>query len=218
MITRFIALAVSVLLLAGSAPAQTAAELLQKGIYTLQTAGKADEAIELYRQAAKAAGADRATAARAQMMIVSAMIQKGDFNGASREFGALTQNYSDQKDLMASMGSIFFGPCGRPRDPPRIRHAGAAYSWNVERRGLQGHGHRRRNPYPTGLVVRGRQPLIRQWQCGVFQLRLAELFRLDEHGSQSTRRRFSIVAAGRRLQAAPTPARRGRELPHPAGQ
>jgi hypothetical protein len=107
MIRRFIALMVSVLFLAASAPAQTAAELLQKGIYRQQTAGKADEAIELYRQAANAAGADRATAARAQMMIVSAMIQKGDFNGASREFGTLTQNYSDQKDLMASMGSLF---------------------------------------------------------------------------------------------------------------
>ena len=107
MAPKLVALTASFVFLAGSSQAQTAAELLQKGIYTQQTAGRADEAIELYRQASDAAGADRATAARAQMMIVSAMIQKGDFDGASREFTTLAQNYSDQKDLMTAIGSLF---------------------------------------------------------------------------------------------------------------
>ncbi len=103
---RFTVLAASILLLAGIAPAQTAAELLQKGIYTQQTAGKVDDSIDIYRQAITAAGTDRAVAARAQMMIVSAMIQKGDFSGAAREFSMFTANYSDQKDLMSSTSSL----------------------------------------------------------------------------------------------------------------
>src|ERR1035438_5296915 len=97
---RFTVLAASILFLAGIASAQTAAELLQKGIYTQQTAGRVDDSIDIYRQAITAAGTDRAVAARAQMMIVSAMIQKGDFSGAAREFSMFTANYSDQKELM----------------------------------------------------------------------------------------------------------------------
>ena len=107
MMLRLATLTTTVLFLAATAPAQTAAELLQKGMYTQQTAGKIDDAIEVYRQAVATAGADRTTAGRAQVMIVGAMIQKGDFGGAAREFRTLAQGYSDQKDLMSAMGSMF---------------------------------------------------------------------------------------------------------------
>ena len=53
---RFTVLAASILFLAGIASAQTAAELLQKGIYTQQTAGRVDDSIDIYRQAITAAG------------------------------------------------------------------------------------------------------------------------------------------------------------------
>ena len=82
MMFRLAALAaVVVLLLATVGSAQTAAELLQKGIYAHQTAGNADGAIEIYRQVIGMAGVDRAMAARAQMQLVSAFLQKGDFPG-----------------------------------------------------------------------------------------------------------------------------------------
>ena len=63
MFIRFVVvamLAVSLLPTAGSA--QTAAELLEKGIYTQQTAGNLDGAIQIFQQVLAMPGADRATA------------------------------------------------------------------------------------------------------------------------------------------------------------
>ena len=104
MMFRLAALAaVVVLLLATVGSAQTAAELLQKGIYAQQTAGNADGAIEIYRQVIGMAGVDRAMAARAQMQLVSAFLQKGDFSGAAREFDTLALTYGDQKEVVSAM-------------------------------------------------------------------------------------------------------------------
>lgn len=105
MIARFIvtaALAAS--LTATSAVAQSAADLLQKGIYTQETAGDADGAIQIYRQVIGSAGVTRAMAAQAQSQIVGALLQKGDLAGASREFGTLAREYADQKDLVSKLG------------------------------------------------------------------------------------------------------------------
>jgi hypothetical protein len=104
MILRLAALAaVAVLLPATVGSAQTAAELLQKGIYTQQTAGDVDGAIQVYRQVVGMTGVDRALAARAQMQLVSAFLQKGDFPGAAREFTTLAVNYGDQKEVVSAM-------------------------------------------------------------------------------------------------------------------
>jgi hypothetical protein len=94
--------AVAVLPLATVGSAQTAAELLQKGIYAQQTAGDVDGAIQVYRQVVGMTGVDRALAARAQMQIVSALLQKGDMASASREFNTLEIRYSDQRELIAA--------------------------------------------------------------------------------------------------------------------
>jgi hypothetical protein len=91
------------LLFSHGGTAQTASELLQKGIYTQNTAGQPDEAIAIYRQVIASAGADRATAARAQMLIVAACLGKGDLTGAAREFNILTTNYGDQKDAISTV-------------------------------------------------------------------------------------------------------------------
>ncbi len=97
--------AVAGLLFSQGGAAQTASELLQKGIYTQRTAGHADEAVSIFRQVIAGAGADRATAARAQMLIVSAYLGKGDVAGASREFSILTTNYGDQKDAISAVAA-----------------------------------------------------------------------------------------------------------------
>lgn len=107
MIIKFTAFAATAMLfLATPGSAQTAAESLQKGIYTQETAGDVDGAIQIYRGVIATAGADRATAGRAQMQLVGAFLQKGDFAGASREFNTLMLGYSDQKELLSSMSSV----------------------------------------------------------------------------------------------------------------
>jgi hypothetical protein len=89
-------------LLATAGSAQTAAELLQKGIYTQQTAGDVDGAIKIYQQVIGMAGVDHAIAARAQMQLVSAFLQKGDLPAAARELTTLRLNYGDQKEVVAA--------------------------------------------------------------------------------------------------------------------
>lgn len=99
--------AISLLLLATVGSSQTNSELLQKGIYTQRTVGDFDGAIAIYRQMIANSGADRATAARAQMLIVGAYLGKGDFNAAAREFTTLTTNYGDQKEAISAVTSAF---------------------------------------------------------------------------------------------------------------
>jgi hypothetical protein len=103
MFIRFVAVAMLALsLLATASSAQTAAELLQKGIYTQQTAGDVDGAVKIYQQVIGMAGVDHAIAARAQMQIVTAFLQKGDLPRAARELTTLRLNYGDQKEVVAA--------------------------------------------------------------------------------------------------------------------
>lgn len=103
MIAKFIAAAtLAASLIAVSAGAQTAAELLQKGVYT-QTAGDADGAIRIYRQAIASPGVTHEVEAEAQAHIVSALLQKGDLAGAGREFGKLAHDYADQEKVVTPM-------------------------------------------------------------------------------------------------------------------
>jgi hypothetical protein len=83
--------------------AQPASDLLQKGIYTQRTVGDYNGAIALYRQVIANSGADRATAVRAQMLIVGAYLAKGDLDTAGREFNTLTSNYGDQKETISAV-------------------------------------------------------------------------------------------------------------------
>jgi hypothetical protein len=124
MISRFIATtAIALSLLAASGFAQTAAELFQKGIYTQQTAGDADAAVQIYRQVIASAGTQRGLAAQAQMQIVGALMQKGDLAAAAQEFNTLLTNYSDQKELIASVTARLGGGIRRAAQaaaPPKL--------------------------------------------------------------------------------------------------
>jgi len=92
-----------VLLPAASAFAQTASEQLQKGIYTQETLGDLDAAIQIYRQIVSSNPSQRALAAQAQFRLFQALMQKGDFNNASQELQNLAMNYSDYRELIMSM-------------------------------------------------------------------------------------------------------------------
>ena len=91
-------LAASLLPTAGSA--QTAAELLQKGIYTQETAGDLDAAIQIYRQVISSAGNQRALAAQAQYRLVVCMLRKNDREAAEKELQILAQYSEEQPDLV----------------------------------------------------------------------------------------------------------------------
>ena len=103
MIAKFIATAaLAASLIAAAAAAQTAAELMQRGIYTQETAGDADGAIQIYRQVIGSAGVPRAVAAQAQAHVVGALLQKGDLAGAGQQFGELARDYADQENMVSS--------------------------------------------------------------------------------------------------------------------
>jgi hypothetical protein len=125
MFIRFVAVALLTLsLLATAGSAQTAAELLQKGIYAQETAGDLDAALQIYRQVVGSAGNQRALAAQAQMRIVGILLQKGDNAGATLEFNILVQNYADQKEIIASiaarLGAVLRSTTFLPTAPPKL--------------------------------------------------------------------------------------------------
>lgn len=103
MIARFlVAAALAASLTATTAAAQSAADLLQKGIYTQETAGDADAAIQIFRQVA-ASGAPQALKAQAQSHIVGALLQKGDLAASAQEFERLAREFADQEEMVESM-------------------------------------------------------------------------------------------------------------------
>lgn len=127
MFTKLIAASVftaSLLTIPGSA--QSATELLQKGIYAQQTAGDLDGAIKIFRQiVSSATPAQRAQAAQAQYLLVQSLIRKGDFTVAAQELQKLATDYPDYKDLANSlvasasgaahaMGAAAAPPCATP--------------------------------------------------------------------------------------------------------
>ncbi|HLH44428.1 MAG TPA: DUF6152 family protein [Bryobacteraceae bacterium] len=82
---------------------QTAAELLQKGIYAQETEGNLDNAILIYRQIVNSAPPQRDVAAQAQYRLGQALLQKGNLTEASREFERLARDYADYGSLVSSL-------------------------------------------------------------------------------------------------------------------
>jgi len=94
----------ALLFLAAPGSAQSAAELLQRGIYTQETTGDIDGAVKIYRQVVESASgnpSNNLSAAQAQYRLVVCMLLKGDPSGATREFQLLEKNYPSQQDLVA---------------------------------------------------------------------------------------------------------------------
>ena len=98
-------------LLAAPAPAQdkTAAERLEKAIYTQQAKGDLDAAIQMYRDIVNSSTDQRQFAAMAQYRLVMALIQKGDLVDAQREMQHLAFNYSEFKDVISAMAGNLRG-------------------------------------------------------------------------------------------------------------
>ncbi|HWC96661.1 MAG TPA: tetratricopeptide repeat protein [Candidatus Sulfopaludibacter sp.] len=94
--------------------AQTPAELLQKGIYTQETLGDPDAAIQIYRQILTAAPTQSPVAAQAQYRIAETLLQKGDLSGAALEFNILATRHSEQQALIAKMAERLSGVIRHP--------------------------------------------------------------------------------------------------------
>jgi hypothetical protein len=113
-------IALTAVLLAFHCAAQTPAELLQKGIYTQETAGDPDGALQIYRQITASAPTQSPVAAQAQFRIAEVLLQKGDLNGAALEFNILATRFSEHQALIAKMASrlrgVFNQPAGIVRD------------------------------------------------------------------------------------------------------
>ena len=95
----FVAAVAAVLLLGAPANAQSAADLLQKGIHAQETVGDVDGAIQIFRQVAASPTANKVLAAQAQYQLVVCMLQKGDRAAARKELDLLARNFPDQADL-----------------------------------------------------------------------------------------------------------------------
>jgi TolA-binding protein len=85
--------------------AQTAAELLQKGIYTQETAGDLDGAIAIYRQIVNSGLSPRDLAAQAQYRLAQSLLQKGDLPNGAQEFANLARNYADYGKLIGTLAT-----------------------------------------------------------------------------------------------------------------
>ena len=101
-LTILVVLYFSLLTTAGSA--QTAAEQMQRAIYTQETTGDLDSAVQMYRQIL-AAAPPRPLGAQAQFRLAQALLQKGDLQDAALESHSLSQNYPEYKGMIASMAS-----------------------------------------------------------------------------------------------------------------
>jgi hypothetical protein len=94
-----------VALAAASLFGQTAAEQLQRAIFTQDAQGNKDEAINLFRQLAYATTTPVDVAAQAQYRLAQALLQKGDLSAATREMERLEKSFPDQSALIAKLAS-----------------------------------------------------------------------------------------------------------------
>ena len=105
--------------------AQTAAELLQKGIYTQETAGDLDGAITIYRQIVNSGNSPRDVAAQAQYRLAQSLLQKGDLANGATEFSNLARNYADYGKLISSLAAqaraSYMNPSGNRELEQRVQ-------------------------------------------------------------------------------------------------
>jgi len=99
----YLLLAASLMVLPLSA--QTAGELLQKGIYDQETAGDLDGAIAIYHQIVNSGSSPRDVAAQAQYRLAQSLLQKGDLPNGAQEFSNLARNYADYGKLVSSLAT-----------------------------------------------------------------------------------------------------------------
>jgi Protein of unknown function (DUF3108)/Tetratricopeptide repeat len=89
-----------VLLTVNLLSAQSASELLQRGIYLQETVGDLDGAIKIYKQIAETAQESRANAAQAQFRLSVCLEKKGQHAEAARVLQRVVTDYPEQTGLV----------------------------------------------------------------------------------------------------------------------
>ena len=84
-----------------TALAESASELLEKGIYTEETKGDIDGAIRLYEQALAESKTSQISGAQAQFRLALCYLKRNNAAEASAAFDKLLKDYPDQKELIA---------------------------------------------------------------------------------------------------------------------
>ena len=79
----------------------TPSQLLEKGIYTEETVGDLDKAIEIYQQAIDSAQANKTILARAQLRLGLCFLKQGKDDKGTEALQKLIDKYTDQKELVA---------------------------------------------------------------------------------------------------------------------
>ncbi len=109
---RNAALLLSIIALLGSGstlPAASLSELLEQGIYSEQTKGDLDGAVEAYQQVVKDAKAGEYLAAQAQYRLGVCYYKKKDYTAATAAFQKLVQDYPNEKDLVRMANEYLTG-------------------------------------------------------------------------------------------------------------
>ncbi|HEY3864177.1 MAG TPA: tetratricopeptide repeat protein [Verrucomicrobiae bacterium] len=96
-----LALSTTVLLAAAAARAASPSDTLEQGIYSEETRGDIDAAMQLYQKVITQAKADQASAAQAQYHLGVCYYKKKDYNAATAAFDALIKDYPDQTNITA---------------------------------------------------------------------------------------------------------------------
>lgn len=103
--TTLLMLSIISLLGAGrGASAASPSELLQKGIYSEETKGDLDSAMQLYQQVVSEAKGAQAVAAQAQYHLGVCYYKKKNYAEATAAFEKLVKDYPEQKELIALAG------------------------------------------------------------------------------------------------------------------
>jgi hypothetical protein len=90
--------AIATILGATVASAQSTSELLEKGIYTEETVGDLDAAIEIYQRIVAQSQANRGFVARAQFRLGQCLMKKGKKAEAQKVFQQLVDQFQDSPD------------------------------------------------------------------------------------------------------------------------
>ena len=98
---RVVILAASLALAPCICVAASAAELLEKGIYTEETKGDVDGAIAIYKQLVAEARANHALGAQAQYRLALCLEKKGRTSEATAAFEKLIGDFPSEKELVA---------------------------------------------------------------------------------------------------------------------
>ena len=155
-----------VILLAGTAAAQPASDLLQSAIYSQEVRGDLDGAIAAYRKILSSGPSMRLYAPQAQYRLGTCLLRKGDIQGATAAFEAIIHDYSDNRELVAlaranlpATDRLLPAPWSEPEIAEYLwKIPGAEDGWSVSRIGSASNGRLKIQmdfsaPYPSFTIV-----------------------------------------------------------------